>query len=379
MATKRGTTRGIEDTWKDPARRGVGRRWRARWTDPHTHRQVSSSFTYREDAERHLRAIRVAIDTGTYRSASALTVAGYWDRWVPRQGWKQSTLAQQQSRWRVHVEPSLGSMRIEDVRQDHVQRIIDDMIGSGLAPATRVAVLALVRALLTAAVADQLIATSPAVPSIRVRRRRTPIRHVMTDAEVRSIVQALPQSYRLFARLIAATGLRSTEGRSLVPANVSLSPPTVTVDHQLVGSATSPGSVIDLSGEPKGGQAGYRVLAIPARLARELRSSAGPHFVFESSQHPGYPLNPRSASQAWASARDRVGLRAEFKGWHSLRHYHASKLISGGISVVAVARRLGHANSTTTLSHYAHLWPSDEASIMGVWETADPFADRDLP
>jgi integrase len=46
-------------------------------------------------------------------------------------------------------------------------------------------------------------------------------------------------------------------------------------------------------------------------------------------------------------------------GLHSLRHSHASQLISSGAPVTAVSERLGHANSAITLAIYSHAMPAD--------------------
>lgn len=51
-------------------------------------------------------------------------------------------------------------------------------------------------------------------------------------------------------------------------------------------------------------------------------------------------------------------------GWHDLRHHHASMLIAGGASVIAVARRLGHKDPTETLRTYGHLWHDDEERMV---------------
>lgn len=48
---------------------------------------------------------------------------------------------------------------------------------------------------------------------------------------------------------------------------------------------------------------------------------------------------------------------------HDLRHFYTSGLIASGCDVVAVQRALGHAKSTTTLTTYAHLWPSAEDRV----------------
>jgi integrase len=40
--------------------------------------------------------------------------------------------------------------------------------------------------------------------------------------------------------------------------------------------------------------------------------------------------------------------------FHALRHTHVSALIAAGLDVVAVSRRIGHANPTVTLNTYGH-------------------------
>lgn len=45
---------------------------------------------------------------------------------------------------------------------------------------------------------------------------------------------------------------------------------------------------------------------------------------------------------------------------HELRHCFASGLIAAGCDVVTVQPAMGHAAAATTLSTYAHLWPTAE-------------------
>jgi integrase len=44
-------------------------------------------------------------------------------------------------------------------------------------------------------------------------------------------------------------------------------------------------------------------------------------------------------------------------------------LIAAGLSVTAVAARLGHKDSTETLRTYAHLWPNDEERAVQAVQT----------
>ncbi|NMA00805.1 MAG: site-specific integrase [Clostridiaceae bacterium] len=49
---------------------------------------------------------------------------------------------------------------------------------------------------------------------------------------------------------------------------------------------------------------------------------------------------------------------------HGLRHSHASLLISLGVNVVLISKRLGHAKVSTTLDTYSHFFPDDEETVI---------------
>lgn len=51
---------------------------------------------------------------------------------------------------------------------------------------------------------------------------------------------------------------------------------------------------------------------------------------------------------------------------HDLRHSHASYLITKGANIVAVSKRLGHANINMTLSTYAHLMKDSEDRLLDI-------------
>jgi integrase len=57
-------------------------------------------------------------------------------------------------------------------------------------------------------------------------------------------------------------------------------------------------------------------------------------------------------------------------GLHSLRHSHASQLLSSGTPIAAVADRLGHKNSGVTLSIYDHALPADVSAAAETWNIA---------
>lgn len=55
---------------------------------------------------------------------------------------------------------------------------------------------------------------------------------------------------------------------------------------------------------------------------------------------------------------------------HSLRHLHASMMLSKHVPIPIVSKRLGHANSQVTLDIYAHAMKNDEATAAELWDEA---------
>jgi integrase len=56
--------------------------------------------------------------------------------------------------------------------------------------------------------------------------------------------------------------------------------------------------------------------------------------------------------------------------FHTLRHTHASILLSRGRSIKAVSERLGHSSPELTLRIYAHLMPGDGKETARVLDQA---------
>ena len=69
----------------------------------------------------------------------------------------------------------------------------------------------------------------------------------------------------------------------------------------------------------------------------------------------GLPPSSSAVNQFLRKAIKEIGLNKPDFHFHSLRHTHVSYLISQGIDIAAISKRLGHANIAITLSIYAHL------------------------
>jgi integrase len=171
--------------------------------------------------------------------------------------------------------------------------------------------------------------------------------------EVDALVAAVPDAYRLFVRVLFASGLRIGEAYALRGHSVKGRDGRVTLK-------------VDRSMDINTGELGPtknrkpRMVALPVGLSGEVAALA-------KSRAPGdrlFTLPPyRNFHRVWTKAVDDAGLRDEHPHGvriHDTRHTHASALIMANVPLVKVSRRLGHSSITITANTYGHLQEDDE-------------------
>jgi integrase len=370
----------VDDRWTRPGeqgrrvrteRWGKGQRWRARWTDPDGRERERACAT-RDAAEALLAKVLVDMAAGAYVSPTAgqETFRSYAETWRAQQlHHRPSTAEQAESRLRLHVYPAIGSMPLGSVRRSHVQALVT-RLHEQLAPSTIEVVYGYVATIFRSAVDDRLLAHSPctriSLPEV-VTSRVVPL----LLEQVTAIREALPARYQAMAALDAASGLRSGELRGLtvdrlsprlhvqgarVPSEVALR-----VDRQMSGVSVGRPVV----GPPKSPAGPSAVAALRTHLEQ---FGPGPDGLLFTTM-VGRPVSRSTAGDLWRDATDGMLLRPR-SGWHDLRHFHASLLIADGLSVRAVADRLGHEDPAETLRTYAHLWIDDEDRAVAASERA---------
>jgi integrase len=82
----------------------------------------------------------------------------------------------------------------------------------------------------------------------------------------------------------------------------------------------------------------------------------------------GYHYNPDKLGVRVRRVMQSAGLMGT--SLHSLRHSHASELLSKGAPITAVAERLGHASPNITLGIYSHALPMDNQATAQLWDNA---------
>lgn len=358
----------VEDLWvrKDKSRTpvyGKGMRYRAEWTPPGQNKQ-RKSFPTKAAAMAFLADQVSGINQGTYVARrQRVLLADYAEKWKRSQLQHRASSAEQvEGKLRLYIIPTLGNRALDGITRADVQDAVGEWRES-LAPSSVKVTYGYLSAIFKTAVLDGVIAKSPCVGIKLPPVEDAPVVPLRTEV-VQLLAEEIYKPFRPMVVFCAATGMRSAEMRGLTWDRVDFDKSLIVIDRQLItlNSREPAWGPLKTASSRRNIHVGTHSLQLLKTLREQPHGPGG--LVFHAE---GLAIVRKSASQVWRSARDRVpGLGGVGTGWHQLRHYHASRLIAGGMSPVAVAHRLGHKDATETLRTYAHLWPDDDTKAAAI-------------
>ncbi len=354
-------------------KRGTLWAWYASTIDPATGRRrhhTKSGFRTKKAAEEALSTALAKLNEGTYVEPSKLTVKAFLDEWFPavKARLRPSTRASYETNLKVHVVPTLGAVRLQQLTPARLTAFYGELLdtgrrdGKGLAPKTVRNVHALLHRALKDAlrwgyvarnVADAVDPPSPDSPELRVwtpEQLRIFVDHVRTD--------------RLYALwlLVATTSMRRGELAGLRWSDVDFATGRV--------SPRRPRVVVNYAvheGNPKTAK-GRRALALDPVTAAALRdhqarqanekATIGAGWVESGlvfTWPDGRPLHPDLITDWFRRHARAAGLPVI--RLHDVRHSYASAALVAGIPAKVVSERLGHATVGITLDTYSHVLP----------------------
>ena len=260
---------------------------------------------------------------------------------------------------RLHLDPVIGDMKLSDIDEDDVLRVIARMKANGKKPWTIRSVLTPLGRILGHATRKGKIASNPMQRLERGERpkiERGEMR-ILSREDIGKLLAGSPERYRTILATAVLTGMRLSELLGLQWQDVDFNAGVIRVRRQ----ADRKGLMV----EPKTPQA-KRAIVLPPALAKTLREhkmasgfKADTNLVFPTGT--GRAQNGRNVSRRGLEKALMNAKLAKMR-FHDLRHTHCSLLISEGLNVVYVSRAMGHASPDITLKTYSHLWDAAEHS-----------------
>ena len=135
-------------------------------------RQLSGHEKTKTLAAEALAEAESRINSGTLTDDRGLTVADWLTRWLAAGTWKPKARASYASDVTLYLVPHLGSIRIRELRRRDVRTMITTMAGDGKSGHVCDKARRTLRAALSAAIADELLAANPADGRITETPRR---------------------------------------------------------------------------------------------------------------------------------------------------------------------------------------------------------------
>lgn len=366
-------------------------RWVADFRDQYGRRRIEApkgpfeTMAYEKRMARELldqRLAQVAQHTFT-PSRERLTFGELANRWLESKvRIRSTTLSDYRIMLDCYLLPYFGGRKMESIRRLDVERFRAEL-SAGLPAPIRLAREAKLRGLqqddptarlkrlmpgprtvnkclgvlvsvFSYAVRHELMSQNPAaaiekLPTV-MGEGRVIEQNVLTPAELRRVLGAARDPFRIPIMFAAYTGARQAEVLGLQWGDIDWNRRTAEIRRTYRCGAFY---------QPKTA-ASRRTVELPAELVSELKRwrlacPKGEHDLVCPSV-TGRPMQGSALlQQGFLPALRRAGVRRI--RFHDLRHTYASNLLADGVDVVTVQTALGHANAHITLTTYSHVVP----------------------
>jgi integrase len=368
-------------------RRRTDGRWEGRFT-VHTVEGRKQKTVYgktRKEVAGKLTEAMAGRDKGLGFDARKLTVGEHLERWlddVVKLSVSHRTYWTHAQQVRTHVAPTLGRIRLKELRKAHIDRLYREKLNSELSPSTVRRVHAVLHRALEEAVKGDLIPRNPAAHANRPKVRQDEIEPLDTSQAAAFLEAAKGDRFEALYALCLMCGLRQGEALAVRWQDIDLDGGTLRVNRQL--QRVRGGGGLRFS-EPK--NASRRTVGLPQRAVSALKSHrkrqleqklrAGPLYqdgglVFASGQ--GKPLDAQNVvNRYYKPLLKRAGLPPI--RFHDLRHSCLSLLAQRGEPIRDLQALAGHASASFTLQRYTHHYDSSArrtADAMGDILTDEP-------
>lgn len=335
-------------------------RWQARYTDQAgISRSAPFTFRTKQDAVAWLSTVRADLIRGQWLPPDAdTTLRQYAGVWLEHRTLKPRTVEHYSMLLERHILPALGEYPMRKltpaiVRQWHARTLVDR-------PALRAHSYALLRTICGTAVADDLTVANPC----RIRGAGQSARVSKTEpaslSELTTLVDNMPERYRLMVLLAAWCGLRFGELAELRGLDIDTKRGVIKLRRAVVWVGGKP-----VVTTPKSA-ASSRDVAIPPHLLPTVRehllrhAAGGSGLLFPAASNPDAHLRHATLGKVFYPAREKAG-RPDLR-FHDLRHTGATLAAAAGASLAELMQRLGHSTVGASL-RYQHAAKGRDAEI----------------
>lgn len=168
--------------------------------------------------------------------------------------------------------------------------------------------------------------------------------------EYNAFASVLPDDLRLYYDVLFYSGMRLGEMLALSPADIDYEKGTISISKNLMFASNSI--------EPPKNDYSIRTIAMPRAIINRIKEYADRYYDTPEQLFQVSNQRVERNIKKYAALAGVPIIRV-----HDLRHSHASMLIQQKVPITAISRRLGHANPSTTLRIYSHMYEGAQSEI----------------
>lgn len=297
---------------------------------------------------------------------------------------KKSTLASYECYIRLHINPYIGDLKLNDLNAIVLQNFFNQQYengsykGDGLSPKTLSNLRMMLHESIGEAVKNQLIDCNY-VEYVKMPKQQKIERRVLTTSEQSRLLATLKASDDPFAFgifLCLATGIRVGELCGLFWSDFKISQSSVILKinrtlNRIPNLETGKGTIINIS-EPKS-LTSKREIPIQEPITEFLNDyrnqqneilgkhcTQGDQFVF--CRIAGKPVEPKFIQTRFKKFLKDADIADA--NLHALRHTFATRALECGIDYKTLSVLLGHSDVTTTMNLYQHVLIEQKKNAM---------------
>lgn len=293
----------------------------------------------------------------------SMTVNAWYKEWKALykdpKGLTPKSLGMYDEKYNNYIKPRMGHLKLRDVRDVHLQRILNDQAGRSSSHVKKLRMV--MQEMFKRARQSRLIPYDPA--ELLELPATTTGGHRAITSEERAAILAVAETHRagLWVLTLLYTGMRPGETAALMWSDVDF-----TRNEIHVHAAKESGSR-DIKA-PKTA-AGIRDIPIHAALLPKLRAAKGEPFSLVFPTQVGTQQSESSLRRLWNSFRRDLDIYMGAKLQHNkivdsvlapdlspycLRHTFCTDLQSAGVPINVAKELMGHADIQTTANIYTH-------------------------
>ncbi|KIC04433.1 integrase [Ligilactobacillus ruminis DPC 6832] len=316
-------------------------------------RQTSKQgFATKLEARRYAATIEQDID-GVKKAKQDVLFLDYYDQWVDTYKRPKAQASTMRKYYAVHnlIKDNFDGVKIQDVTRTSYQRFLN-AIGQRYAKGSMLLFTSAIKECMRSAIADDIIAKDFTQQTEMVYGYQRRSVEYLTIAEIKKLARTIEQNltprhpipYVIYTAIY--TGMRLGEITALEWSDIDFDKRTISINKTW-------SSVTRKAKSPKT-ESSNRVIVVNRRLLDVLLQlkDNGHDMIFKTLH--GMPVS-RSVNASLRSFLKKAGIDKPSYHFHGLRHSHVAYLLSKGVDLYAISKRLGHKDMTITAKTYAYL------------------------